>query len=127
VLLSENQAGKLTILVVEDEWLVRLPIVEFLVGAECEVIEAATGEEAVAMLRQRDGFDAVVTDIQLGGSVDGWDVGEVSRETHPNIPVVYTSGAAMIPERCVAGSIFLQKPYDPAVVLNACQTFSEAR
>ena len=120
--MSKKQSGKLTVLVVEDEWLVREMIVEFLLSADCEVVEAATGEAAVALLQQRDGFDAVITDIQLGGTLDGWDVGEVSRETHPAIPVVYTSGAAMIPERCVARSVFMQKPYDPAVVLDACKT-----
>jgi response regulator RpfG family c-di-GMP phosphodiesterase len=77
--LSQEQAGKLTILVVEDDAIVRFTIVEFLRSAECEVVEAASGEAAVSVLQQRDGIDAVFTDIQLGGEVDGWDVGYLGK------------------------------------------------
>jgi CheY-like chemotaxis protein len=125
--LSKKQSGKLTILVVEDEWLVRETIVTFLLASECEVVEAASGEAAVEVLTKRDGIDVVFTDIRLGGKVNGWDVGEVSRETHPEIPVVYASGAVIAPERPVAGSLFLEKPYDPAVVFAACQTLYRSR
>jgi CheY-like chemotaxis protein len=119
---SKKQTGKLTVLVVEDEWLVRETIVAFLLAAECEVVEAADGEAAVEVLTKRDGIDVVFTDIHLGGKLNGWDVGEVSRETHADIPVIYTSGAVIVPERPVAGSVFLEKPYDPAVVLAAIQS-----
>jgi CheY-like chemotaxis protein len=125
--LSEKHTAKLTILVVEDDMIVRFTIAEFLRSADCEVVEAATGEAAVTVLQQRNGIDAVFTDIQLGGPVSGWDVGDVSRATHPTIPVVYTSGAAVINTRLVPGSVFLGKPYDPAAVLTACQTLLESR
>lgn len=117
----------LTILVVEDEWLVRQAIVEFLEAADCTVVEAGNGEVAASILQQRNGFDAVFTDIRLGGTLNGWDVGEISRETHPEIPVVYTSGAVIIPERPVPGSIHISKPYDGPSVLNACRSLCEAR
>lgn len=125
--MSERKTDKLTVLVVEDDMIVRLTIAEFLRGSDCEVVEASTAEAAVAVLQQRDGIDAVFTDIQLGGALSGWDVGEVSRATHPTIPVVYTSGAVVAPDRCVAGSVFLEKPYDPAAVFAACQTLLESR
>jgi CheY-like chemotaxis protein len=126
-LLSETNVARLTILVVEDDFLVRLTIVEFLRQADCEVVEAASGEAAIAVLQKRDGIDVVFTDIRLGGQLNGWDVAEASRATHPNIPVVYTSGAAVLPERPVSGSIFLEKPYDPAVVLATCRTFCDVQ
>jgi CheY-like chemotaxis protein len=115
----------LTILVVEDEIFVRLSIVDFLENADCDVVAAASGEAAMAVLQRREGIDVVFTDIRLGGYLNGWDVGEASRAAHPNIPVIYTSGAVVIPERPVAGSLFLKKPYDPAVVLAACQTLRQ--
>ena len=71
----------LTILVVEDEWLVRQTIVEFLEAADCTVVEAGNGEVAAALLQQRDGLDVVFTDIRIGGALNGWDVGEISRKT----------------------------------------------
>jgi CheY-like chemotaxis protein len=118
---------KLRILVVEDEPLVRITMAEFLRAADCDVIEAATGEAAVEVLQQHDGIDVVFTDVRLGGPLNGWDVGEVSRETHPAIPVIYTSGAVFLPERPVAGSVFFGKPYEPDVVLSACQRLHQQR
>jgi CheY-like chemotaxis protein len=117
----------LTILVVEDEWLVRQAIVDFLHAAGCVVIEATRGEDAVQSLQQRDGIDVVFTDIRLGGTLTGWDVGECSRETHPQIPVVYTSGAVITPARPVPGSVFLGKPYDANKVLNTCRSLHAKR
>jgi len=116
-----DKLEKLTILVVEDEMLVRLSIVDYLETADCDVIAAASGEAAIIVLQKRNGIDVVFTDIRLGGEVNGWDVGEASRATHPNMPVIYTSGAVVVPERPVAGSVFLKKPYDPAVVLATCE------
>ena len=126
LLLSEKECGRLTVLVVEDDFLVRLNMADFLRGANCEVVEAGSGEAAVAVLQRRDGIDAVFTDIQLGGELNGWDVAEISRATHPDIPVVYTSGALIVPGRPVAGSIFFEKPYDPVAVLAAFQTLRDA-
>jgi CheY-like chemotaxis protein len=125
--LSERKTDKLTILVVEDDMIVRFTIAEFLRGSDCKVVEASTAEAAVAVLQQRNGIDAVFTDIQLGGALSGWDVAEVSRATHPAIPVVYTSGNAVAPGRSVPGSVFLEKPYDPAAVLSACKTLFDSR
>src|SRR4051812_8336468 len=118
---------ELTVLVVEDEPLTRMTIVEFLRSSGCDVIEAASGEKAVEVLQRRNGIDVVFTDIQLGGMLDGWDVGETSRVTHPMIPVVYTSGAALVGDRSVAGSRFFNKPYEPATILAACQILHHRR
>lgn len=122
-----TEPAKLTILVVEDEWLVRYSMLTFLTEAECEVIEAHNGEAAVEALRRRDGIDAVFTDIRLGGELNGWDVGEASRAAHPDMPVVYTSGAVLAPERPVKGSLFFDKPYDPEKVLSACRALCGLR
>ena len=123
---AANQSS-LTILVVEDEWLVRQAIVDYLESAACIVVEAADGESAVAILQQRDGIDAVFTDIRLGRTLNGWDVGEVAREMHRDLPVIYTSGAVIIPERPVPGSVHLAKPYRPDTVLDACRSLCAAR
>jgi CheY-like chemotaxis protein len=124
---SAADRPNLTILVVEDEWFVRQAIVEYLEAAACTVIEAADGETAVAILQQQDGIDAVFTDIGLGRTLTGWDVGEVARETHRDLPVVYTSGAVIMPERPVPGSVHLNKPYRPSKVVEICRSLCEAR
>lgn len=116
--MSSDIFQTLTVLVVEDDFFIRETIVDHLKASRCQVIEAASGEAAVKALQECEGFDVVFTDIRLGGRTDGWDVGEVSRETHPGVPVVYTSGATITPERPVPGSAFIPKPYDPEKVLS---------
>jgi len=105
----------------------RETIVTFLLAAGCEVVEAVDGETAMDILVKRDGIDVVFTDIRLSGKLNGWDVGETSRATYSDMPVIYTSGDAITAERRVEGSIFLEKPYELAAVLAACQTLSGKR
>jgi CheY-like chemotaxis protein len=121
VRVREDQPAKLRILVVEDEWLVRTAISQFLEAAGCRVIEAQNGEKAIEVLHNGDHINVVFTDIRLGGNVNGWDVAEASRANDPAIGVIYTSGESISPPREVAGSTFFTKPYDPAKVLDACE------
>jgi CheY-like chemotaxis protein len=124
---SQDEQAKSTILVVEDEWFTRLEIMEFLEAHRYRVIEARDGEAATEVLREEVGLDAVVTDIRLHGAMDGWDVAEMARRSHPKIPVVYTSGAAAASERLVSGSVFLRKPYQLDGLLDACRKLCEAK
>jgi hypothetical protein len=62
----------------------------------------------------------VFTDINLAGRVTGWDVAERFRIDPPNLPILYTSGKIIEPERRVPGSVFLSKPYQRGEVLIAC-------
>jgi CheY-like chemotaxis protein len=110
------------VLVVEDEWLVREEIAHELQDAGWNVLEASTGEGAVALLRQGQQVDAVVTDIRLAGYLSGWDVAEAFRAVHPDIPVIYASGTTGEKSRRVPNSVFFTKPYRTAEVLKACRT-----
>lgn len=117
----------LGILIVEDECLVREVLVMYLreVG-RCEVLEADSGEMALEVLGAADGIDVVITDIRLGGPINGWDVGEAAR-ARGGISVVYTSGYSITPSRQVEGSLFFDKPYDPEAVLQACHRLHAER
>lgn len=64
---SSDEQLKLTALVVEDDWLVRQTIIEFLNASGCTTVEAESGEAALFILQQRDGLDVLFTDIRLGG------------------------------------------------------------
>ena len=110
----------LSILVIDDEWLVRDVIVDFLREAGCEVLAVGTGEKAIAILRQDRPIDVVFTDIVLPGATDGWDVAEIARQIRPAIPIIYTSGYTASPSRRVSGSVFFAKPYDLDNVLLYC-------
>jgi CheY-like chemotaxis protein len=109
------------VLVVEDEWVVRDTIAHELRSAGWEVLEASTAEGAIGLLRHgTQHIDIVFTDIQLAGYLSGWDVAEQYRAVRPDVPIIYTSGNSVDRSRSVQGSLFFDKPYDPADVVQAC-------
>jgi CheY-like chemotaxis protein len=120
---SERGVDKKTpiVLVVEDEWLVRATIVDYLDANGCNVIEAASGEDAIALIDGNDQkLDVLFTDIRLGGALNGWDVAEIFRAHFPNIRVLYASGYSIHPSRDVPDSDFFDKPYRHEDILEAC-------
>ncbi len=98
------------VLVVEDEELIREIVVDAFQDAGFEVIEAATGEDALSHCQDRKA-DVLFTDIRLPGQVDGWEVAERCRKLRPAIPVVYATGYSLAEHRPVPGSRFFYKPY----------------
>ena len=112
--------SEFTILVVEDELLLRMELVDVLQDAGWNTLEAATGEAASAYLDQDEKIDFLLTDIRLGGSVDGWQVAEQFREIHPDGAVIYVSANPDLASRRVRDSAFLGKPVDMKVMLGTC-------
>lgn len=117
---SAQTAPASVILVVEDDFFVRIDIADFLRESGYVVVETESGEEAIALRESGMSIDIVFTDINLAGRVTGWDVAERFRIDHPNLPILYTSGKIIEPERRVPGSVFLSKPYQRGEVLIAC-------
>lgn len=110
-----------TVLVVEDDWLVREDIVFHLQQEGWMVLEAATGAAALRALRETETVDLLITDIGLGGAITGWDVAEAFRVSHPIGPVIYASGNPSDDARQVQGSIFLSKPVVISSLLTTCR------
>ena len=106
--------GLLTVLVVEDELLIRICAARCLADAGFEVIEAADAAEAMEAIEGRDDVALVFTDVNMPGQLDGLDLAwEVSRRK-PEIAVIVTSGRATPREGQIpSGSRFLAKPYRP--------------
>ena len=74
------EAAARVVLVVEDEAVVRAEIAEEFRNYGWRVLEAASGEDAIALIA--DSFiDVVFTDIQLAGVVSGWDTAAALRPT----------------------------------------------
>jgi CheY-like chemotaxis protein len=95
---DKRKPSEPVVLVVEDEWLVRSVIVDFLRANGCEVLEAANGEEAVSLIDGEDQkLDVLFTDIRLGGQLNGWDLAEIFREHRPQMRVLYASGYSIAP------------------------------
>jgi CheY-like chemotaxis protein len=86
-------AAKGTILLVEDEDLVRLSTADMLTEIGFVVIETASAEEALAVLRDGVDISAVVTDHLMPG-MTGVNLAQLVRETWPHTPVLIVSGYA---------------------------------
>ena len=110
-----------TALVVEGEAPVRCVIVSLLQDHDWLVLEAGAGEDALDYLDHP--IDVVFTDIQLAGSLNGWDVAEAARKADPEVHVIYTSGNTTDHARKVERSRFFAKPYDCDQVVAACHEF----
>ena len=102
------------VLVVEDEWLVRELIVGELLDAGFDVVEAESGEAALARYHEHNP-DVLFTDIRLPGQIDGWDVAERCRASNSDLPVVY--GYSPTEHRLVPGAVLISKPYTCARVI----------
>jgi CheY-like chemotaxis protein len=112
-------------LVVEDEWILRATIVSELRARGWSVVDTATGEAALALVAQHR-VDVLVTDIQLAGPMNGWEVAHAVRATKPDVSVIYASANAPDASRRVEGSLFFDKPYDPADIVEACRRLTAA-
>jgi CheY-like chemotaxis protein len=109
------------VLVIEDEPVVRMHISDEFRARGWQVIEAASGEQAVELIATNQ-IDVVFTDILLAGAMSGWEAAEALRANAPGVPVLYTSGKPNDPMRQVKDSLFVGKPYDPAFVIEMCHS-----
>jgi DNA-binding response OmpR family regulator len=110
------------IIVVEDDDALQSLVEEALREGGFEVAIAPSGEEAVILLKgQKGAYRALVTDISLRGKMEGWEVAQYARETDPEFPIVYMSGASAAdwPSKGVPNSIMLAKPFAPAQLVTA--------
>jgi CheY-like chemotaxis protein len=112
-----SEAKRAVVLIVEDELVIRLNAVEMIEEAGFEVVEAASADEAIAILESRLDITVVFTDIQMPGSMDGLKLAAAVRDRWPPIMIVATSGRVKLgPGDLPKGSRFLQKPYSPAEI-----------
>lgn len=114
---SENAA---VILVVEDEFLVRMMISDCLRDAGFNVIEAFNADEAMQILHSNVSIGLVISDVRMPGSMDGMELMRCAQGRFPSLPFIITSGHLMAQDALAQGaSKFLGKPYslDQALAL----------
>jgi DNA-binding response OmpR family regulator len=110
------------ILVIEDDPPIQLVVEDALADGGFEPAIAASGEEAVTLLRGNKGkYRALVTDIHLVGRIDGWEVARLARQIDPAFPILYITGAHADrwPSHGVPNSVLLIKPFAPAQLVTA--------
>lgn len=125
--------GEETILVAEDEDLVRSLLVMTLERAGYRVIASANGEEAIARLEAvgTSGIDLLVTDVVMPG-INGGELARRVRELAPKIPVLYVSGhpqdrgpSERSPE--LPSGRYLTKPFEKDRLLSEIRLAIEGR
>jgi two-component system, response regulator PdtaR len=112
-IVARSDLKRHVVLIVEDEFLIRMDAVDMIRAAGFDVIEAANADEAILILEDRLDITVVFTDIHMPGSMDGLKLAAAIRGRWPPIRIVATSGRAKIGEDDLpSGSRFLPKPYN---------------
>ncbi|HEV2602021.1 MAG TPA: PAS domain S-box protein [Microvirga sp.] len=91
--LAEPPATRRTALLVDDEELVRMSTADMLGDLGYEVVEAASGEEALRLVSKGEKFDLLVTDHLMPG-INGTDLARAVRSARPGVPILLVSGYA---------------------------------
>jgi len=102
-----------TVLLVDDEYLVRGVLSEILTEAGFQVVQAENGAEAIHILSKLDHVDLVFSDIKMA-PLDGFALAKWVHENRPGLPVILASGYSgktnMAAE--LNGAEFFRKPFD---------------
>lgn len=105
------------VLIVEDEFLIRLTLAEALSDEGFQVSEAESGDEGLSVFTQDDGIELLITDIQLPGTLDGIGLARAARRRTPGLPVIFMTGRAEdANEARSANDAFVPKPYLPSEI-----------
>jgi CheY-like chemotaxis protein len=111
----EAEAAK-TILLVEDEVLVRMTIADQLRDAGYVVIEASNADEAMQVLRHKSAdVRLIFSDVRMPGTMDGVGFAREVRSQYPLIKIVLTS--AHTPKLEAEYDGFFPKPYVPTTII----------
>lgn len=113
------------VLVVDDDFLVRMNAVFLLEEAGFDTVQAGSADEAITLLEARSDIRVVFTDINMPGSMDGLALAHAIRRRWPPVELVLTSGYERVqdeemPER----GLFLGKPYQPTELVRVVQSLT---
>jgi CheY-like chemotaxis protein len=110
------------VLLVEDEPLVRTLQVEVLREADFWVLEAEHADEAFEVLKRRPDVRAVLTDVDMPGSLDGFEFARLVAQGWPKVGVLVISGkTAPRPGDLPPSALFAAKPVRPAALIELLQ------
>ena len=114
--------AEITILLIEDEGLIRMATTAMLEDAGYQVREAINADEALVSLDADSQIDIVITDVQMPGKIDGLALVEIIARKYPHIQSLVTSGRASLNEARECGAKkFLTKPYTAEAIQSAVE------
>lgn len=107
-----------TILIVEDEAIIRFELIDLFEEEGYRVFGAADADEAIAILDEHGEVRVVLTDIEMPGSMNGLKLAHYIRDRFPPTLLLVASGRVSVPaSEMPEHSAYLAKPFDPAAML----------
>jgi CheY-like chemotaxis protein len=113
-----SDCGRRTLLVVEDEPLVRMLTTFLLRESGFDVLEAGNGGEALEVLANGHHVDLILTDVRMPVT-DGMELSLRVRSSHPGLPILFFSGESGLDGETLGGARCLKKPLPPQELLAA--------
>jgi CheY-like chemotaxis protein len=111
-------ASSLTVLVVDDDNLVRMSTVAMLEDLGYSVLDAGSGKQALATLRHEKSIDLVITD-QAMPNMTGVQLADAIQSEWPSLPIIIASGYAEVPLGTQSGLLKLAKPFHQDALVQA--------
>ena len=107
-----------TIIVVDDEALIRMHGASMLEDAGYSVVEAASADEAIAILEGTTDVRLLFSDVDMPGRMNGIALAELVHERWPNVRLLLTSGHHHIADAQLPDDgRFIPKPYSQKAVV----------
>jgi CheY-like chemotaxis protein len=123
---ATNDTRRNVVLIVEDEPIVRMSISDALLQAGFEVLASSSGAEALELIAICPQVFAVVSDIAMPGSIDGFELAREVQHRWPDIGIVLGSGQMEQPKsHCPGGVLFLSKPFKASTLLRLLRDIAE--
>ena len=123
MMVLDHPVAPTTILVVEDEMLLRMRAVDMVEDAGYISVEAVDADQAVAILESRSDIALMFTDIQMPGSMDGLKLAHTVRERWPRIKIILVSGQLKPADiEIPADSRFYAKPLEAKEMIAEMQS-----
>ena len=124
--MTVSAAQKKSVLIVEDESLLRMIAVDIFEDAGFKVFAAETADEGAHILEDAGQIDGVFTDIETPGMLNGVGLAKITHDLHPDAAILLVSGRTHVREADLPPrSRFIGKPYRSAQVVQALDDLLE--
>jgi DNA-binding response OmpR family regulator len=115
-----DKSPKRTILYVEDDTIIQMAVLSFLSEEYFDILVADNGTQALHYIFDETlSIGALLTDVDIGEGVNGWEVARCARLRVPTMPVIYATGACE--DEWIANAVpfsrLCKKPFVPSRVI----------